>query len=80
MSDSVTKYYEMMKDGDPTVRKVVDLFQERSQKGIAKYGTTLSGNPLSLIEWLEHAKEEAMDQVLYLQRAIDELRNRPNSI
>lgn len=80
MSDSVTKYYEMMKDGDPTVRKVVDLFQKRSEKGIKKYGTTLAGNPLSLIEWLEHAKEEAMDQVLYLQRAIDELRDRKDSI
>jgi len=80
VSDSVTKYYEIMKDGDPTVRKVVDLFQERSQKGIEKYGTTLAGNPLSLIEWLEHAKEEAMDQVLYLQRAIDELRDRKDSI
>lgn len=80
MSDSVTKYYEIMKDEDPTVRKVVDLFQERSAKGIQKYGTTLAGNPLSLIEWLEHAKEEAMDQVLYLQRAIDELRNRQDSI
>ena len=80
MSDSVSKYYEMMKDGDPTVRKVVDLFQERSAKGIEKYGTTLAGNPLSLIEWLEHAKEEAMDQVLYLQRAIDELDTGKNSI
>ena len=38
MSDSVTKYYEIMKDEDPTVRKVVDLFQERSAKGIQKYG------------------------------------------
>ena len=80
MSDSVSKYYEMMKDGDPTVRKVVDLLQQRSAKGIQKYGTTLAGNPLSLIEWLEHAKEEAMDQVLYLQRAIDELNNGENSI
>jgi len=80
MSDSVTKYYEIMRDGDPTVKKVVDLFQERSQKGIQKYGTTLAGNPLSLIEWLEHAKEEAMDQALYLQRAIDELNTRKSSI
>ena len=80
MSDSVTKYYEMMKDGDPTVRKVVELFHKRSEKGIQKYGTTLAGNPLSLIEWLEHAKEEAMDQVLYLQRAIDELNDRQSSI
>lgn len=80
MSDSVTKYYEMMETGDPTVRKVVNLFQERSKKGIEKYGSTLAGNPLSLIEWLEHAKEEAMDQALYLQRAIDELEHRKNSI
>lgn len=80
MSDSVTKYYEMMEVGDPTVRKVVNLFQERSKKGIEKYGSTLAGNPLSLIEWLEHAKEEAMDQALYLQRAIDELEHRKNSI
>lgn len=80
MSDSVTKYYEIIKDGDPTVKKVVHLFEERSAKGIEKYGTTLAGNPLSLIEWLEHAKEEAMDQVLYLQRAIDELRDRKDSI
>lgn len=80
MSDSVTKYYDMMKDGDPTVRKVVNLFQERSRVGIEKYGTTLAGNPLSLIEWLEHAKEEAMDQVLYLQRAIDELNDGQSSI
>lgn len=80
MSDSVTKYFENIQDGDPTVHKVVDLFQKRSAKGIQKYGTTLAGNPLSLIEWLEHAKEEAMDQVLYLQRAIDELHDRQNSI
>ena len=80
MSDSVTKYYDIIKDGDPTVKKVVNLFEKRSQAGIKKYGTTLSGNPLSLVEWLEHAKEEAMDQVLYLQRAIDELEDRPNNI
>ena len=80
MSDSVTKYYDIIKDGDPTVKKVVNLFEKRSQAGIKKYGTTLSGNPLSLVEWLEHAKEESMDQVLYLQRAIDELEDRPNNI
>ena len=42
MSDSVTKYYEIMKDGDPTVRKVVDLFQKRSQKGIEEIRNYLS--------------------------------------
>lgn len=96
MSDSVTKFYENdefqknlakagaknfpLMVGDPTVKKVVDQFKHRSALGIKKYGTTLAENDLSLIQWLEHAKEEAMDNVLYLQRAIDELHARENSI
>ena len=32
MSDSVSKYYEMMKDGDPTVRKVVGSFSEKKRE------------------------------------------------
>jgi hypothetical protein len=45
----------------------------RQQMGIAKYGTTVAENRLSLREWLTHAKEEALDQAIYLQRAIEEL-------
>ena len=41
--------------------------------GINKYGTTVAENPLSLREWLVHAKEEALDQAIYLQRAIEEI-------
>lgn len=59
---------------DPTVDKVIAELKQRSEKGISKYGTTLADNPLSLVEWLQHAKEETMDEVLYLQRAIDELK------
>lgn len=59
---------------------VIAQFRSRSKKGIKKYNTTLAENDLSLIEWLEHAKEEAMDQVLYLERAIDEIKRRQNSI
>ena len=33
----------------------------------------MSENDLSLKQWLQHAKEEAMDLALYLQRAIDEI-------
>jgi hypothetical protein len=36
---------------------------------IKKYGTTLEKNSLTLSEWLQHAKEEAMDMVLYLHKA-----------
>lgn len=46
---------------------------ERQRKGISKYGTTVAENPLELREWLQHAYEEALDQAVYLKRAIQEL-------
>lgn len=45
----------------------------RQQMGINKYGTTVADNPLTLREWLQHALEEALDQAVYLKRAIAEL-------
>ena len=45
----------------------------RQEKGIAKYGTTVADNPLSLRQWLQHAFEEALDQAIYLKRAIAEI-------
>lgn len=65
---------------DPIVSMVIAQFRSRSKLGIEKYNTTLAENDLSLVEWLEHAKEEAMDQVLYLERAINEIRSKENSI
>jgi hypothetical protein len=51
---------------------------ERQRLGVAKYGTTVADNPLSVIQWLKHAYEEGLDQVIYLRKAIDELeRNNP---
>ncbi len=47
--------------------------EARQKKGIAKYGTTLADNPLSLREWLQHAYEECLDQAAYLKRAMEEL-------
>ena len=45
----------------------------RQEKGIKKYGTTVSANPLELKEWLQHAYEECLDQAVYLKRAIEEI-------
>lgn len=42
----------------------------RQRIGIAKYGTTVAGNPLSHLEWLQHAYEECLDQAIYLKRAM----------
>ena len=46
----------------------------RQALGVAKYGTTVADNPLTLEQWLFHAYEECLDQAVYLRRAIEELR------
>jgi len=80
MSDSVTKHFENQRwtmnttnnpmqvnlETDIVVQEVKAKFEERSQVGIKKYGTTLERNDLSTEEWIEHAIEEAMDLTLYL--------------
>ena len=50
---------------------VIAEFHAREELGLVKYGTTIDRTDLALLQWLQHAKEEAMDIVLYLQRCID---------
>ena len=57
-----------------TLTKVIKEMEHREALGIFKYGTTVDRDNLTLVEWLEHAKEEVMDQVLYLQAAINKLK------
>ena len=45
----------------------------RQAFGENKYGTTVAENQLSLRAWLVHAFEEALDQAIYLKRAIAEI-------
>ena len=47
-----------------------------SKVGIEKYGTTLEENELSLDEWLNHAIEEQMDNILYLTKIRNILKNK----
>ena len=72
---------EMVKDvlvmtPDEIVRSVLKRFNERSRVGINKYSTTLERNDLSTLEWLQHAQEEAMDFVLYLERLKQEFKRK----
>ena len=53
--------------------KVCADIAARQQLGINKYGTTVADNPLDLRQWLEHAYQEALDQAIYLRRAMAEL-------
>lgn len=56
-----------------TEARVVQDIERRQELGRAKYGTTVAKNPLTLREWLQHAYEEALDQAIYLKRAIEEI-------
>jgi hypothetical protein len=51
---------------------------DRQKLGIEKYGTTVANNPLALRDWLEHAYQEALDQAIYLKRAINEIDAKTN--
>lgn len=53
---------------DSIVEAIIYKFRSRSELGIKKYGTTLDRNDLTQEEWLDHAIEECMDFILYLQK------------
>jgi hypothetical protein len=53
---------------DSVVESIIDQFRDRSSVGIKKYGTTLDRKDLSKLDWIEHAKQEAMDLILYLEK------------
>lgn len=90
MGSSVSKYQESKQevmssreimnamDGilkkDKHVDSVVKNFQQRSQVGIEKYGTTLERKDVDLLGWLTHLQEELMDATLYVERLKSELK------
>ncbi len=53
---------------DNIVNKVIQSFVERSNVGLQKYGTTLDRDDLSVLDWIQHAQEEHMDAILYLEK------------
>lgn len=53
---------------DPVVDRVIKKYHKRSQAGIKKYGTMLTRDDLSELEWLKHLQEELQDATLYIER------------
>jgi len=53
---------------DSIVASIIKQFEDRSVKGKEKYGTDLDRTDLSLLDWIEHAKQEHMDAILYLEK------------
>ena len=53
---------------DSVVQAVLDKFIARSTLGKEKYGTDLDRTDLSVLDWIQHAQEEHMDAILYLEK------------
>ena len=63
---------------DSIVTSIIKQFEERSIKGKNKYGTDLDRTDLSLLDWIEHAKQEHMDAILYLEKLKQQYLQDPN--
>jgi len=53
---------------DTVVRSVLNKFITRAEFGMQKYGVNLDRTDLSLMDWIQHAQEELMDAILYLEK------------
>ena len=53
---------------DSIVQSVIQQFVERSKMGKEKYGTDLDRTDLNTKDWIQHAQEELMDGILYLEK------------
>lgn len=60
---------------DSVVTAVISAFQKRAEIGLKKYGTTLDRTDLSILEWIQHAQEEHMDAILYLEKLKQEFQS-----
>jgi len=63
---------------DSIVDSVIDKFIERATFGKAKYNTDLDRSDLSLEDWLEHSIQEKLDDILYMQKALQVFRKEKN--
>ena len=53
---------------DSVVYSIVSQFIDRAKIGKEKYGVTLDREDLSMLDWIQHAQEEHMDAILYLEK------------
>jgi hypothetical protein len=58
---------------DANVEAVREKLRSRAALGLQKYGVTTERDDLSMLQWLIHAQEEALDLAVYLQRLINDI-------
>lgn len=60
---------------DSVVDSILNKFVDRAEMGFTKYNNTLDRKDLSKLEWINHAQDELMDGILYLERLKQEVLN-----
>lgn len=63
---------------DLIVQTIVENFVKRAEMGEKKYGVTLDREDLSIEDFIEHALQEHMDAILYLQKVKTMLEKQKN--
>lgn len=53
---------------DTIVHSIIQSFIKRSKFGKEKYCTDLDRTDLKTLDWIQHAQEELMDGILYLEK------------
>lgn len=65
---------------DSIVTSIIGKFEDRAIIGKQKYGTDLDRKDLTREEWINHAQEELMDGILYLEKLKQETKRRDNEV
>lgn len=47
--------------------EILAKFEAQTRKGLEKYGQTVADNDLTAVEWIDHASEELIDYIVYLE-------------
>jgi hypothetical protein len=65
---TILEEYRFIQKTDSVVDSIIDQFVSRASFGKTKYGVDLDREDLNVLEWIEHAKQEHMDAILYLEK------------
>lgn len=58
---------------DSVVASIIAKFERRARMGNEKYSTDLDRTDLERVDWINHAQDELMDGILYLEKLKQEL-------
>ena len=56
------------KNTDSVVFSIIKQFKQRADFGMLKYSPNLDRKDLNVLDWIQHAQEEHMDAILYLEK------------